>query len=212
MKYIHKQSVISIGILILLAFAVTAFAQANEENTATPEVIEEEGIVPRGEESVAGEGAVEETQVPIIEVNVPEENVETVESTEVEESTEVVAETVLPVAEEEVAPIPVVNIKGVRDIAMLQDSYFEKTGNYLQILPGNELPAHEEGSVTQKLGGTLPADAYVHVYESPKGKGYQIFFKDGNTLISTGFGPEAADRTYTKELAPALSATSTEAI
>lgn len=213
MKYLHKQSVICIGILILLAFAVTAFAQATEEATTTPDVIEEKGIVEPQEEFVAEEGASEEgVPAPTVEEVVLEGDKETVESTEVDESAETVAETVQPVVEEKVVSAPVVNIKEIRDIAMLQDSYFEKNGNYLQILPGNELPAHEEGSVSQKLGGTLPSDAYVHVYESPKGKGYQVFFKDGNTLISTGFGPEAADRTFTQELPSLGTASSTEAI
>lgn len=189
MKYIHKQSVISLGILVLFAFAVTAFAQVSEEVTDAPseEVVTEEVII---------------SETPAI--------VEEVASTTEPAAPEISA--IVETPEEAPQEVDAGEAKAVQDIATLQDSYFEKTGAYLQVLPGNQLPENEDGSVSQKLGGTLPSDAYVHVYESPKGKGYQVFFKDGNTLISTGFGPEAADRTFTQELPSLGTASSTEAI
>jgi hypothetical protein len=53
----------------------------------------------------------------------------------------------------------------------------------------------------------------MEVYESPHGKGYQIMYEDDGALHSVGFGPEAADRTYTFEPPkPALSGTSTPAV
>jgi len=207
-KQLIEKFGVGASIVILATFAVTAFAQVSDEVTTTQDVVEEETVSAKvTEEAVIEETASSTEEVVLTETEAPQAPI--VEDAVSEEG----AKAPEPVVEEEkVEPVPVVNIKEVRDIATLQDSYFEKTGSYLQILPGNQLPEYEDGSVSQKLGGTLPSDAYVHVYESPKGKGYQIFFKDGNTLISTGFGPEAADRTFTKELTPVLSATSSEAI
>jgi hypothetical protein len=77
------------------------------------------------------------------------------------------------------------------DVAGLEDAYFQKTGSYLQILRGNGLPTYESGTIVEKLGKDVPADAWVHVYEAPGGKGYQVLYEDADgTLHSVGYGPE----------------------
>lgn len=95
-----------------------------------------------------------------------------------------------------------------QDIASLEDSYFAKNGKYLQIIPGNLLPDYETGTVIEKLGANIPADARVNVYESPKGFGYQVVYQDMGAVYAVGYGPEAADRTYSYPV-PTISASST---
>jgi hypothetical protein len=95
------------------------------------------------------------------------------------------------------------------DVSALQETYYQRTGSYLQILRGNGLPTYESGTVSEKLGGTVPADAWVHVYEAPAGKGYQVFYEADGVLHSVGYGPEAVERTFTLSTIVTPSATST---
>ena len=101
----------------------------------------------------------------------------------------------------------------VGDIATLQQDHMAKFGRYLQVMPGNTLRSTETGSVQTKFGKALPENIRIDVYESPHGKGYQIIYEESGVVRSTGYGPEAGDRTFTIELPkPAASATSTPAI
>jgi len=87
-----------------------------------------------------------------------------------------------------------------------------KYGRYLQVMPGNTLPSYESGSVQAKFGKALPENIRIDVYTSPHGQGYQIYYEENGVAHSVGYGPEAADRTYTIEFPkPAASATSTPA-
>jgi IstB-like ATP binding protein len=97
----------------------------------------------------------------------------------------------------------------VSEIATLEQEHMSKYGRYLQVMPGNTLPSYESGSVQAKLGKALPENIRINVYESPHGKGYQImYYEEDGVFHSVGYGPEAADRTYTFELPkPAFSAT-----
>jgi hypothetical protein len=101
----------------------------------------------------------------------------------------------------------------VEDVMVLEQEYMSKYGRYLHVMPGNTLPAYESGSVQEKLGKTIPENYNVEVYESPHGKGYQISYEENGIVHSVGYGPEAADRTYTFELLkPPVSATSTQVV
>jgi hypothetical protein len=99
----------------------------------------------------------------------------------------------------------------VAEVAALQDAYFQETGGYLQVLPGNGLPTYETGTVAEKLGKNVADDAWVHIYEAPAGKGYQVFYEADGVLHSVGYGPEAAERTFSRNILVAPSATSTAA-
>ena len=88
-----------------------------------------------------------------------------------------------------------------------------KYGRYLQVMPGNTLPSTESGSVQSKFGKALAENIRIDVYNSPHGVGYQIYYEENGAAHSVGYGPEAADRTYTIEFPkPAPSATSTPAV
>lgn len=95
------------------------------------------------------------------------------------------------------------------EIAGLEETYRRQTGKYLQIQPGNALPAYESGSVSEKLGKTIPDNMRIDVYEAPQGRGYQITYEEGGILHSIGYGPEAADRTFVITLLVPETATST---
>ena len=101
----------------------------------------------------------------------------------------------------------------IGDIPQLEQEYMAKYGRYLQVMPGNTLPTTESGSVQSKFGKVLPENIRIDVYESPHGKGYQIYYEESGVAHSVGYGPEAADRTFTIEFPkPAASATSTSAV
>jgi hypothetical protein len=57
------------------------------------------------------------------------------------------------------------------DIERYQTDYFSKNGKYVE----------------------------VHTYEGPQGSGYQIVEWHDNVETSQGFGPEASERTYSRE-------------
>ena len=77
-------------------------------------------------------------------------------------------------------------------------------------MPGNTLPSTESGSLQSKFGKALPENVRIDVYELPHGKGYQIYYEENGAAHSVGYGPEAADHTYTIEFPkPQASATST---
>ena len=86
-------------------------------------------------------------------------------------------------------------------------------GSYLRVLSGNTLPSYESGSVQSKFGKALPENIRIDVYNSPHGLGYQIYYEENGVAHSVGYGPEAADRTFTIEFPkPAPSATSTPTV
>ena len=96
----------------------------------------------------------------------------------------------------------------VGEIATLEQEYIAKYGRYLQVMPGNTLASTESGSVQSKFGKPLPENIRIDVYESPHGKGYQIYYEENGVAHSVGYGPEAADRTFTIEFPkPVASAT-----
>ena len=93
----------------------------------------------------------------------------------------------------------------VEAVSELERVYFDQHGTYLQILPGNQLPEYETGTVESKLGSTVHADIRVDVYEAPEGRGYQVSYMSNGVFHSVGYGPEAATRTFTYELSVASS-------
>lgn len=80
-------------------------------------------------------------------------------------------------------------------IASAEDAYFQANGKYIQILPGSRLAPYDTGSLSAKIGANIPADIRVDVYESDKGKGYQITYTDDTGYHSIANGPEASSRT-----------------
>lgn len=53
----------------------------------------------------------------------------------------------------------------IDDVKKAQDTYFAKHGEYFE----------------------------CHVYDGPQGKGYQVFYKEGDEVRSEGKGPEVRD-------------------
>jgi hypothetical protein len=68
-----------------------------------------------------------------------------------------------------------------------QDTYFAERGKYEQKLKQN--------------------GKEVHVYEGPKGWGYVIIEETDTEIIHTGYGPEAAERTYRRQKPPYVAST-----
>ena len=89
------------------------------------------------------------------------------------------------------------DFKSIDEIAAAEDMYFAKNGSYFQVLEGNKKAPYEKGTVNANLGGTMPTTIRVTVYDNPReGKGYQIIVRDGKSLFSVGYGPEAESRTW----------------
>lgn len=96
----------------------------------------------------------------------------------------------------------------INRIAILQEDYKATNGKYLQILEGNRLPHYETGRILDKFGERLPENVSINVYTTPEGqKGYWLEYKDIDGHYSVGFGPHAAEHTWTK--LPFVSSTST---
>ncbi len=95
------------------------------------------------------------------------------------------------------------NTATLSEIPSLEDAYFASNGKYLEVWKGNTLPDY----TTDTLSKNIPAGAEIHIYESPRGHGYQIIYEDAEGKHSVGYGPEAFDRTYTE--AKFVSSTST---
>jgi hypothetical protein len=95
----------------------------------------------------------------------------------------------------------------------LEQEHIGRYGRYLQVMPGNTLPSTESGSVQSKFGKALPENIRIDVYNSAHGVAYQIYYEENGVVHSFGYGPEAADRTFTFEYPkPAPSATSTRVV
>ena len=185
----NKGILVGSASLLVLGVAMTAMAQvATSTEATTPEVVTEETSAPVAEEATE----------PAAESAGAEQPTEAVEGPAVASTTPEMT----PMIESE--PVAVSSVEG---ISSLEDSYFGQHNKYLQILPGNALPDYESGTVAEKLGATIPADARVDVYEAPGGKGYQITYVEEGTAYTVGFGPEADSRTHSYALP--LSATST---
>jgi hypothetical protein len=86
----------------------------------------------------------------------------------------------------------------VEEIQAALQLYYQKNGDYIQILASSTLPEDGGGlTVRQKFGKDIPDNVIVHVYEHPQGKGYQVVWDDALNIYSVGVGPEADIRTYT---------------
>src|SRR3990167_7987695 len=90
--------------------------------------------------------------------------------------------------------IPIDSIASIRnaeisEIVSAETEYYQANGKYLQVLKGNKLPHYEKGSVAQKLGKTLPANALVNTYLTPEGnKGFFVQYQDNTGFYSYGYG------------------------
>lgn|SRR3990167_3271727 len=75
------------------------------------------------------------------------------------------------------------------NLAVIENSYYVKNGNYLQRFKDKELPVYSG----------LP-QIEVHEYVGPRGDGYQAYFKiskNGHIFEkSVGVGPEAISRNF----------------
>ena len=101
---------------------------------------------------------------------------------------------------EEVNTIEAISTMSYEEIAPAEEEYFAKQGKYLQVLAGNRLPHYERGTVAQKLGQNIPADAHVDIYEGPHGKGFMIRYTKDGMVYSVGYGPEAKTLTYSYKI------------
>jgi hypothetical protein len=86
-------------------------------------------------------------------------------ATTTEASTSATASSTEPVSKTEAELI-------IEEIAELEDAYYGIHGRYLQVMRNNVLPHYESGSVAEKLGKNIAADAHVDVYDGPRGRGY----------------------------------------
>lgn len=82
----------------------------------------------------------------------------------------------------------------IEEIVSAEQSYYEKNGEYLQVIKGNTLPKGER--VKDKLGKDIPENVRIDVYENKLGKGYQIFYEDDVAYYSIATGSEAVHRTW----------------
>lgn len=89
------------------------------------------------------------------------------------------------------------NLTSQEAIRDAQEVYFAQNGEYLQIKKNNELPGRYNGTVQGKIGGRLPDNYEVHIYEGPKGKGYVIKWEDTDNYYSQGYGAHADEYTKT---------------
>ena len=94
----------------------------------------------------------------------------------------------------QVAGFPPETPATITEIEVMQDAYFAKHGKYLQVTRNNKPPHY----TTDKLSKKIPNNMVVNIYETPEGEwGYQIItYNEDRTVISIGFGPQAAKRTY----------------
>jgi hypothetical protein len=212
-KNMNKGFLIGLATLAVSTVAVTALAQVDSASTSTPPE-----VVATTSQSIQTDITTSTTT-----------DVATLTSTDVLSTA---TPEVAPITETLPAPPSLVPVPGsapavsippkptpptdsgiviAQAIAQLEADHFQKTGKYLQVLPDNQLPEYESGSVAERLGTPINANARVDVYESPKGAGYQITFQDGNTFYSFGYGPEWVDRTYSYVVSPAAQASSTPA-
>ncbi len=149
----------------------------------------DESIATATEESVAtsSEETVEaSTSTPIVEEVVIAEDVAT---SAPEVQTDEVVET-LSLADIDIA---------IQTVVAAQSEHYEKNGKYLQILERQRLPEYESGDFLEKFGTSTSNSISVNVYDSPKGKGFQVIYRDKNTVKAIGYGPDAESLTYTIE-------------
>lgn len=91
-------------------------------------------------------------------------------------------------------------------VLALQETYYAAHGEYLQVKRGSALPERHKGTVKQKIGVDLPPNMEVHTYVTPEGKkGFQVLWEDNKGRHSVGYGPEAADLTWTTASATSTS-------
>lgn len=77
--------------------------------------------------------------------------------------------------------------KQIEEIEQDQEEVFVEKGSYEQLKPNGRLPGKAK----------LPDGAQVHVYDGPRGKGYEVHVEDENAIYIVGYGPEAEERTKT---------------
>ncbi len=194
--------------LVASAIAMTALAQVDTASTSTP-----------SEEITTTTETTSTTTDAVFPRDREERSVTSTESTSTETTTEILSDETtvsatttpesFPVTQEEQATETLAVT--AKDIPALEDSYFGQHGKYLQILPGNQLPDYETGTVSQKLGTNIDAGIRVDVYVSPHGHGYQVTHEENGTIYTVGFGPEAESRTHSYPVPTPASATSTPA-
>ena len=78
----------------------------------------------------------------------------------------------------------------VDEVEAEQSKYTDK---YVQVLEGNVYPDDEK----RRLDVALPDNMSVNVYDGPTGKGYQVVVKYEDRTEYIGYGPQAAEYTYT---------------
>lgn len=83
----------------------------------------------------------------------------------------------------------------------------EKYGDYVQVTKEGKVFNKDTLVVEDSLKSKLPIDTEINVYDGPRGKGYQIINKTDTQIIATGYGPDAADFTYTVDLPVPIAST-----
>lgn len=77
-------------------------------------------------------------------------------------------------------------------VASEQDTYYRKYGRYRQVLKERGNPTYETKSLEEDQfdASSLPDNAEVHIYNSPKGKGYRVILDTDNSIIIKHYGAE----------------------
>ncbi len=185
-----RKLILTCGIIIASTLAITAYAQVEEFATSTPEI-----SVSKSVESIPTDTSSEvSVETVVISEESKVEEIETATTTTIATPVETEVDTFGP----------------VHSVALLEESYFVNHNKYLQILPDNQLPDYESGTVAEKLGSTIPANMRVDVYESPAGHGYQISYEENGTSYSFGYGPEFESRTTARPIISNVSSSSAQ--
>ena len=65
--------------------------------------------------------------------------------------------------------------KSVAELQAAEDAYFQKTGEYFQVLPGDAVPQGKDKTTDTALGKHVLPEMSVDVFDYPDGsKGYEI--------------------------------------
>lgn len=99
-----------------------------------------------------------------------------------------------PFGDAKLEAIPTATTK--EEIELSQEEHFQKTGDFIQVLPGNTLPPEKPGKVEDYLETKIHPDYHINVYDENGVKGYQICTEDIDFLTCTGYGPQAKTFTY----------------
>jgi len=205
-----KRTLIVILTLATSAIAMTALAQVDTASTSTlpEEIATTTEATATATSTTTNSASPRDREERFASSTAPTPTETTIEAPSEETTTSATTtpESV-PVAQEE--PATETLAATAEDIPTFEESYFSKHGKYLQILPGNQLPDYEIGTVSGKLGTNVDSGVRVDVYVSPHGQGYQVTHEENGTIYTVGFGPEASDRTHSYSIQTAA-ASSTE--